>query len=384
VKAKRYNKKKRADEESTGELRNNSENDCKNVPEQKTMTVYTEGYEEAFEDIEDRPNVEPAFVVKNLLKRPTDVTQERDSLSNQVQVLKEKTQPELLKELPYQVISENHRIEMSQEDLTYDQLLSQARGTAKYWIPRLCGALRSENPNYSNYTIKEIVMKDCIEIWQKATIRDALPDEYKDKLRQELGREGNKVRYGSEQATEFADSGESRGNQRDSNLAKSSSFDPIEDVSEDFDRMNRGQDVITEKERAKLLSKELEEAEGERNMLKHEIADLKNQVKVLSEKNTPELLKEIEEKFADDQKGVLDAKKLQKINMEAGRNLMILAERYNSILQEAVERGKPVPFGTYILTKPELKLVPIRIMVDFNRKRIWVELWEKRLQSLSR
>jgi hypothetical protein len=381
VKAKRYNKKKRADEESTGELRNNSENDCKDVPEQKAMTVYIEGYEEAFED---RPNVEPAFVVKNLLKRPTDVTQERDSLSNQVQVLKEKTQPELLKELPYQVISENHRIEMSQEDLTYDQLLSQARGTAKYWIPRLCGALRSENPNYSNYTIKEIVMKDCIEIWQKATIRDALPDEYKDKLRQELGREGNKVRYGSEQATEFADSGESCGNQRDSNLAKSSSFDPIEDVSEDFDRMNRGQDVITEKERAKLLSKELEEAEGERNMLKHEIADLKNQVKVLSEKNTPELLKEIEEKFADDQKGVLDAKKLQKINMEAGRNLMILAERYNSILQEAVERGKPVPFGTYILTKPELKLVPIRIMVDFNRKRIWVELWEKRLQSLSR
>ena len=68
MKAKKYNKKKRADEESTGELRNNSENDCKNVPEQKTMTVYTEGYEEAFEDIEDRPNVEPAFVVKNLLE----------------------------------------------------------------------------------------------------------------------------------------------------------------------------------------------------------------------------------------------------------------------------------------------------------------------------
>jgi hypothetical protein len=380
VKAKRYNKKKRADEESTGELRNNSENDCKNVPEQKAMTVYIEGYEEAFED---RPNVEPAFVVKNLLKRPTDVTQERDSLSNQVQVLKEKTQPELPKELPYQVISENHRIEMSQGDLTYDQLLSQARGTAKYWIPRLCRALRSENPNYSNFNIKEIVMKDCIEIWQKATIRDALPDEYKDKLRQELGREGNKVRYGSEQATEFADSGESCGNQRDSNLAKSSSFNPIEDVSEDFDRMNRGQDVITEKERAKMLSKELEESNVERNLLKHEIADLKNQVKVLSEKNIPELLKEMQEKFAD-QKGVLDSKKLQKISMEAGRNLMILVERYNSILQEVVERGKPVPFGTYILTKPELKLVPIRIMVDFNSKRIWVELWEKRLQNLSR
>jgi hypothetical protein len=132
------------------------------------------------------------------------------------------------------------------------------------------------------------------------------------------------------------------------------------------------------------LSKQLEEADNERTMLKREIADLKNQVKVLSEKNTPELLKEIEEKFADDQKGVLDSKKMQKISMEAGRNLIILVERYNSILQEAVERGKPVPLGTYILTKPELKIVPIRIMVDFNGKRIWVELWEKRLQSLSK
>jgi hypothetical protein len=136
-------------------------------------------------------------------------------------------------------------------------------------------------------------------------------------------------------------------------------------------------------ERERRISKELEEADSERSMLKHEIADLKNQVKVLREKNTPELLKEIGEKFADDQNGVLDSKKMQKISMDAGKNLMILVERYNSILQEAVERGKPVPLGTYILTKPELKIVPIRIMVDFDRKRIWVELWEKRLQNLS-
>jgi hypothetical protein len=195
----------------------------------------------------------------------------------------------------------------------------------------------------------------------------------------------NEARYesGSKQATEFAPSDENGNISRDSSLAKSGSVGPVESVSEDFSKMNRGQDAITEKERAKMLSKELEEADSERNMLKHENADLKNQVKVLSEKNTPVFLKEIEKKFANDQKGVLDSKKMQKISMEAGKNLMILMERYNSILQEAVERGKPVPFGTYILTKPELKLVPIRVMVDFNRKRIRVELWEKRLQSLT-
>jgi hypothetical protein len=177
--------------------------------------------------------------------------------------------------------------------------------------------------------------------------------------------------------------GEGDGNMFTNLWTESGSVGPVEDVSEDFSQMNRGQDVITEKERAKMLSKQLEEADNERGLLRHENADLKNQVKVLSEKNTPELLKEIEERFAVDQKGVLDAKKLQKVSMEAGKNLMILVERYNSILREAVERGKPVPFGTYILTKPELKLVPVRVIVDFNRKRIWVELWEKRLWSLT-
>jgi hypothetical protein len=45
-----------------------------------------------------------------------------------------------------------------------------------------------------------------------------------------------------------ADSSDESGNiLRDSNLAKSGSSGPVEDVSEDFSKMNRGQDVITEK-----------------------------------------------------------------------------------------------------------------------------------------
>jgi hypothetical protein len=63
------------------------------------MTVDTEGYEEAFEDVK-RKDVEPALeIVKNLQKRLTDVVQERDSLSSENKVLKEKTQPEMLKEI---------------------------------------------------------------------------------------------------------------------------------------------------------------------------------------------------------------------------------------------------------------------------------------------
>ena len=110
--------------------------------------------------------------------------------------------------------------------------------------------LRDKNTNYSNYDIREIVTKDCIEIWQRATIREALPDEYKDKLRQELGTKGRESQLeqaGCQQSTEFA-SFDENGNIQPANLrAESGSVGPVEDVSEDFGKMNRGQDVITEK-----------------------------------------------------------------------------------------------------------------------------------------
>ncbi|HKI09288.1 MAG TPA: hypothetical protein VKA09_12910 [Nitrososphaeraceae archaeon] len=261
----------------------------------------------------------------------------------------------------------------SDDNLTYDQLLEQAKGSANYYVPRLCRKLRKENPNYPSYDVREIVMKDCIPIWQKDTIRRALPDEYKDKMRQELGREGNKAKYGSEQATEFADSGD---NQRDSNPAKSSSFGPVEDVSEDFDKMNRGQGVITESEKIKKLEERLNQLEEEKEMTKKE-----NQI--LKEKTQPELLKELQEKFYDEP-GILDANKLHKVSEQVGKELVILIGNYNSILKDAVESGQPVPMGTYIMTKPEKKLIPVRILIDFDRRTIKMELWQKKLQKLPR
>jgi hypothetical protein len=64
----------------------------------------------------------------------------------------------------------------------YESLLKQARGSAKYWIPQLCLALKEENSNnLSNEDIRDRVMKDCISIWQKDIIRDALPDAIKKK-----------------------------------------------------------------------------------------------------------------------------------------------------------------------------------------------------------
>src|ERR687897_32370 len=110
---------------------------------------------------------------------------------------------------------------LANKKMSYDELLKQVRGGAKLLIPKMCAALKRENPNYSNYDIREIVTKDCIETWQKATIRDALPEEYKDKQKADAVRIANKNRYGSEQATEFADSDGNGNIVRDSNLTES-------------------------------------------------------------------------------------------------------------------------------------------------------------------
>ena len=82
----------------------------------------------------------------------------------------------------------------------------------------------------------------------------------------------NKARYGSgsDQATEFATFDEKSNIQRGLNLANSSSVDPVEDVSEDFDKMKRGQDVITESQKVEKLQKRLTEQETELEIVKRE------------------------------------------------------------------------------------------------------------------
>jgi hypothetical protein len=90
--------RRRLPEETSDELRTKFVNDDKNVPEQTAMTVDTEGYEEPFG--RKRPDVEPASeIVRELQKRVEDLTKERDNLSTEVAVLKEKTQPEMLQEV---------------------------------------------------------------------------------------------------------------------------------------------------------------------------------------------------------------------------------------------------------------------------------------------
>ena len=65
------------------------------------------------------------------------------------------------------------------------------------------------------------------------------------------GRQKQLEQAGSKQTPEFAPFDENSNISPDSTRAKSDSFGPVEDVSEDFEKMNRGEDVVTESEEAK-------------------------------------------------------------------------------------------------------------------------------------
>jgi hypothetical protein len=60
------------------------------------------------------------------------------------------------------------------------------------------------------------------------------------------------------------------------------------------------------------MEQRLNETEEERLLLRQEREELNTTVKVLKEKTTPELLRELEERFAD-APGLINAKKLQKV-----------------------------------------------------------------------
>ena len=90
-------KRDRGTERYAGQSASNDDN---NVPEQKAMTVDTQGYERPFEDIsQKRPRTSfrsgQSYRKRWLISR----TSERDNVSSEVEILKEKSQPRLSHEL---------------------------------------------------------------------------------------------------------------------------------------------------------------------------------------------------------------------------------------------------------------------------------------------
>ena len=126
----------------------------------------------------------------------------------------------------------------------------------------------------------------------------------------------------------------------------------------------------------KDLEKRLTDVTKERDSLNAEN-------KVLKEKTQPEMLQEIQQRFYDEP-GLLKDDKLQRVSEAVGKNITLMFQRYNSVLEDAARAGQPVPVGLYVIARPEMVFVPIRFTVDFNKKRLEVSLWEKKVTGVFR
>ena len=77
---------------------------------------------------------------------------------------------------------------------TYGEYLSQlnASSRAAYeYIPKMCAALRKEDPHLSNEDIRDRVTKDCLEAGlAKSTITHSIPQEFKNPDKIEAGKSG--------------------------------------------------------------------------------------------------------------------------------------------------------------------------------------------------
>jgi len=252
--------------------------------------------------------------------------------------------------------------ETPDENLRYSELKDRIRAQCVRSLPAkeriLLMAKKLEEDLTLKDTICEQICTDLGDVTSERWIQKCLPEEYK---------QVKKRRITEESSVGLANSSPNDDKKVPEQKAMTVNTEGYEEAFEDVNRPN----VESASEVVMNLQKKLEDVSKERD-------SLRNEVKVIKEKSQPELLNELHEKFYD-KPGLLDAKQLQKVSEKAGRDLETILKRYTTIIKSAIESGEPVPLGTYIITKPDMKLVPVRIFIDFEKREIEISLWEKKL-----
>jgi polyhydroxyalkanoate synthesis regulator phasin len=261
--------------------------------------------------------------------------------------------------------------ETPDEHLSYSELKDRIREECAKALPKkeriLLMAQKLEEDLMLKDTICDQICTDLKDVTVETWIRRCLPDEYKQHRRKSVTKEStDKLRHSA------VNDGKNVPEQTAMTVDNQGYEQP-------FDQIKRSDDKPAS-EIVKSLQKKVVDITSERDDLSKTVDDLSKTVEVLKEKTQPEMFREIQERFYDEP-GLIRGDKLRKVHEEAGKNLVFLLERYNSVLQDAVERGQPVPVGLYIIARPEMVFVPVRFTVDFNNKKLNISLWEKKLQS---
>jgi|SRR5215207_5165678 len=246
----------------------------------------------------------------------------------------------------------------------YDDLLKQARGSAKYWIPQLCHALKEENSNLSNEDIRDRVMKDCISTWQKDTIRDALPDEYKDKLRSELGKKGRQKQLEQSNGTLITEI------LPDSNRTKDDSDSSTEQESHTFDRPSP----------EKMVS----QLQSQLSNTKQELEDAKKRITTLQEQQNTEGVPGMNNEGV----GLVRADKVTEISETDKKGCAVFAERFGEAIRRRLASVGKASIKFFILDKDRSTkieyLLPVNFTVDMENKSTEMILDEGRFWRISK
>jgi hypothetical protein len=263
------------------------------------------------------------------------------------------------------------------EHLCYSELKDRIREECRKNLPEkeriVLMAKKLEEDLTPKDSICRQICTDLCDVTSDRWVRKCLPDEYKQQKR-------NK---GTEQYAELSSANDGKNVPEQETITVDN-----QGYERPFDEMKR-KDTEPASEVVKALQKKLADVTNERDNLSNEnkiIKDenkiIKDENKIIKEKTLPQMFHEIQEKFYDEP-GLIKGDKLQKVHEEAGKNLVFLLERYNSVLQDAVDAGQPVPVGLYIIAKPDMVFVPVRFTIDFDKKKLIISLWEKKLAELN-
>jgi hypothetical protein len=222
--------------------------------------------------------------------------------------------------------------EVPDDHLSYSELKDRIVAECARNLPAKERILLMAKKLEEDLTVKDTICSqictDLSEVTSERWVRKCLPDEYKQQKKRNRGTE----QYAEQSA---ANDDNNVPEQKAMTVDTQGYEQPFEDISR--------KDQEPASEVVKALQKEVADITSERD-------NLSSEVKILKEKSQPELLHELKEMFYD-QPGLLDAKQLKKISEKAGRDLETIVQRYNIIIQSAVEKGEPVPIGMYIITK---------------------------------
>jgi hypothetical protein len=263
------------------------------------------------------------------------------------------------------IVWHSQKYSVPDEHLSYSELKDRIRGEVAKALPKkdriVLMAKKLEDDLTLKDTICDQICSDFKDLMAESYIRKCLPDEYKQQ----------KKRRDLEESTSGLRSSMSADDDKNVPEQKAMTVD-TEGYEEAFEDVKR-KDVEPASEIVKNLQKKLTDVVQERDSLSTE-----NQV--LKEKTQPEMFKEIQERFYDEP-GLIKGEKLQKVNEAAGKHIVKMLERYNSILNDSAVAGQPIPVGLYVIAKPKMVFIPVRLTVEFEKKRVDISLWEKKLQN---